>query len=124
MYIRLMIAAIVLVMLSTGCSQTGSGQRTLEVALWDEEASDAVNRSIELFNEKHPDVRVNVTYSPFGQYWTRLRTSIGGGSGPDVFWMNAVNFYQYAEPGLIKKTLSLSSPRMKSFKRMIIMRIS
>ncbi|WP_245628044.1 ABC transporter substrate-binding protein [Shouchella shacheensis] len=86
-----------------GCSEaTTSGQKTLEVALWDENASDAVNRAIEAFNEKHPEVEVNVTYSPFAQYFTTLRTSIGGGSGPDIFWMNAVNFYEYAEPGLIK----------------------
>lgn len=94
------IGAILLVL--TGCNKTEESSNTLQIALWDEEAGDAVDAAIDSFNEKHPDVKVNVTYTPFAQYWTTLNTSIGGGSGPDLFWINAVNFYQYAEPGLIK----------------------
>ncbi|MBM7837106.1 multiple sugar transport system substrate-binding protein [Alkalihalobacillus xiaoxiensis] len=89
---------------AAGCSNEdeGSAGKSISLALWDENASEAVDGGIAAFKEKHPDVEVNVTYSPFSQYWTTLRTSIGGGAGPDLFWMNAVNFYQYAEPGLIK----------------------
>ncbi|WP_078393945.1 ABC transporter substrate-binding protein [Shouchella patagoniensis] len=87
-----------------GCSNGDkeSGRESISLALWDENASEAVDGAIASFKEKHPEVEVNVTYSPFSQYWTTLRTSIGAGAGPDLFWMNAVNFYQYAEPGLIQ----------------------
>ncbi|AIC96179.1 ABC transporter substrate-binding protein [Shouchella lehensis] len=87
-----------------GCSgnDDDSGNQSISIALWDEKASDAIDGAIASFKEKHPDVDVTVTYSPFSQYWTTLRTSIGGGAGPDLFWMNAVNFYQYAQPGLIQ----------------------
>lgn len=89
---------------TVGCSNGDeeSGGESISLALWDENASEAVDGAIALFKEKHPGVEVNVTYSPFSQYWTTLRTSIGAGAGPDLFWMNAVNFYQYAEPGLIQ----------------------
>ncbi|MFC0472540.1 ABC transporter substrate-binding protein [Halalkalibacter kiskunsagensis] len=85
------------------CSTSTGGQReSLDIALWDERADDAVQASIEAFKQEHPDVEVNVTYTPFADYWTRLMTSLGGGSGPDVFWMNGPNFYQYATQDLIE----------------------
>ncbi|AXI10457.1 extracellular solute-binding protein [Oceanobacillus sp. 143] len=83
-------------------SSSGSNKQVLEVALWDENVKDTVNASIEAFNEKHPDVEVKVTYTPYANYWTKLKTSIGGSSGPDVFWMNGPNFYKYSTDGLIK----------------------
>jgi multiple sugar transport system substrate-binding protein len=94
---------LLLVLCLSACrNETASANQTIEIALWDENAKSAVDKAIANFNKKHPNVQVKVTYSPFAQYWTTLRTSIGGGSGPDLFWMNAVNFYQYAEAGLIK----------------------
>ncbi|MDC3417523.1 ABC transporter substrate-binding protein [Aquibacillus salsiterrae] len=96
---------ILIVGLLTACSNSSSGggeKKTLDVALWDENASEAVDASIETFKETHPNVKVNVTYTPWSDYWTKLKTSLGGGSGPDVFWMNGPNFYQYSTQGLIK----------------------
>jgi len=72
-------------------SNTGE-QQTLEVALWSEAVDEAMQVSINQFQEDHPNVDVNITITPFGDYWTRLRTSLGGGSGPDVFWMNEPTF--------------------------------
>ncbi|RDW21430.1 sugar ABC transporter substrate-binding protein [Oceanobacillus arenosus] len=83
-------------------SSSGSNKQVLEVALWDENVKSTVNASIEAFKEKHPDVEVKVTYTPYANYWTKLKTSLGGGSGPDVFWMNGPNFYKYSTDGLIK----------------------
>lgn len=95
---------LVISVMLVACSgkSSGDGKKTLEVALWDENVSDAVDASIESFKKEHPDVNVKVTYTPFAEYWTKLRTSLGGGSGPDVFWMNGPNFYQYVTSDLIK----------------------
>src|SRR5690554_3468279 len=83
-------------------TDSSSGEKkTLNIALWSEAVSDAVKESIKRFNVKHPNVEVNVTYSPYGEYWTKLRTGIIGGGGPDVFWMNGPNLYDYATNGLI-----------------------
>ncbi|MFB4161103.1 sugar ABC transporter substrate-binding protein [Geomicrobium sp. JSM 1781026] len=88
--------------LLVSCSGEERTQDTLQIALWDEDADDAVTAAIASFNEIHPDIDVQVTYTPFAQYWTNLSTSMGAGSGPDLFWMNAVNFHRYADSGLIK----------------------
>jgi multiple sugar transport system substrate-binding protein len=85
-----------------GASGASSDKVTLNVALWDENVSEVVDKSIDLFKEKHPEVEVKVTYTPFADYWTKLKTSLAGGSGPDIFWMNGPNFHQYASSGLIK----------------------
>jgi multiple sugar transport system substrate-binding protein len=77
-------------------------KQTLEVALWSDAVEDALEVSIAEFEEANPNVDVRVTITPFGDYWTRMRTSLGGGSGPDVFWMNGPNLYQYVNNGLIE----------------------
>ncbi|WP_145029166.1 sugar ABC transporter substrate-binding protein [Paenibacillus sp. Y412MC10] len=89
----------------TGCSGSSGeagGKKVINVALWDENVKDTVNKSIELYKKNHPDVEVKVTYTPWADYWTKLKTSLAGNSGPDVFWMNGPNFYAYASKGWIK----------------------
>jgi multiple sugar transport system substrate-binding protein len=61
-----------------------------------------LNKSIEIYKKDHPNVNVKVTYTPWADYWTKLKTSLAGKSGPDVFWMNGPNIYMYASLGLIK----------------------
>ncbi|WP_409293986.1 ABC transporter substrate-binding protein [Peribacillus sp. SCS-26] len=100
-YLLLMVMVFAMSACSSSKSSAG-GKKTLEVALWDENTKDAVNKSIEAFKKEHPDIKVNVTYSPWEEYWTKLKTSISGGKGPDVFWMNGPNFYQYASKGYIQ----------------------
>lgn len=101
--LSLLLIMMVVVMSACSSSQSsGKEKKTLEVALWDENAKNAVNKSIEAFKKNNPDIKVNVTYTPWEDYWTKLKTSIGGGKGPDVFWMNGPNFYQYASSGFIK----------------------
>lgn len=85
-----------------GSSGEAGGKKVINVALWDENVKDTVNKSIELYKKNHPDVEVKVTYTPWADYWTKLKTSLAGNSGPDVFWMNGPNFYAYASKGWIK----------------------
>lgn len=85
-----------------GGSSDNGGKKVINVALWDENVKETLNESIKLYNQKHPDVEVKVTYTPWADYWTKLRTSLAGNSGPDVFWMNGPNFHSYASSGLIK----------------------
>lgn len=91
---------------SSGGNATGSGssgdKKTLNVALWDENAKDFLDKTIAIYKKDHPNVDVKVTYTPWADYWTKLKTSLAGKSGPDVFWMNGPNFYAYSSAGLIK----------------------
>lgn len=89
-----------------GCGGSSSGdaggKKVINVALWDENVKDTLTKTIQVYNKSHPDVEVKVTYTPWADYWTKLKTSLAGNSGPDVFWMNGPNFYAYASKGWIK----------------------
>lgn len=80
-----------------------NGKKTvLKVELWDENAKEAVSKSVKDFEDKHPNVDVQVTYTPWNDYWTKLKTSLAGGSGPDVFWMNGTYLPDYISSGMVK----------------------
>jgi multiple sugar transport system substrate-binding protein len=86
----------------TSAKKSSGDKVTLNVALWDENVTAVMNKSIEVYKKDHPNVDVKVTYTPWGDYWTKLKTSLAGKSGPDVFWMNGPNIYMYASLGLLK----------------------
>jgi multiple sugar transport system substrate-binding protein len=45
----------------------------------------AIRRAIALFNSVYPDIKVNETFVPFGDIWTRNLAAVAAGSGmPDV----------------------------------------
>ncbi|WP_154319445.1 ABC transporter substrate-binding protein [Metabacillus idriensis] len=98
----LLIFGVVLAGCSSNEKSSGDEKVTLNIALWDENVSEVVDKSVALFEKEHPNVKVNITYTPFADYWAKLKTSAAGGSGPDIFWMNGPNFHQYASNGLIK----------------------
>ena len=96
-----------------GCSDGGAGggagtevdvsdtemEATIEFAAWESDfAWDAV---IEGFNEKYPNITVQVTKSPFKDFFTRLQTQASGDNLPDAFMMNGPNFQLYASNDII-----------------------
>ncbi|NGP45938.1 sugar ABC transporter substrate-binding protein [Bacillaceae bacterium SIJ1] len=101
-----LLGALMMVMLAAcgGGDDSGDagGDTTLQIGLWDENLKDVIDQNIARFEEENPGVTVEVTYTPWADYWTKLRTNLAGGGGPDVFWMNGPNIYQYASSGLIK----------------------
>ncbi|MBA0053220.1 sugar ABC transporter substrate-binding protein [Streptomyces sp. AJS327] len=53
------------------------------------------------FEADHPDIDVRVQTAPFDQYFTKLQTSVAGGTAPDVFELNQDNFATYADSGAL-----------------------
>ncbi|MFI7642527.1 ABC transporter substrate-binding protein [Nonomuraea sp. NPDC049400] len=51
------------------------------------------------FEKENPNVDVVVETAPFDQYFTKLQTSIAGGTAPDTFELNYENFVTYASAG-------------------------
>lgn len=95
-------------LLATGCGNGGSSpgaggdvdisdtemEAEIEFAIWE---SDFDWKSvIEGFNEKYPKVTVQMTSTPFKDFFTRLQTQASGGNLPDAFMMNGPNFQLYA----------------------------
>ena len=98
---------------AAGCSNGGSGggdggdvditdtemEATIEFAAWESDFDwDAV---IAGFNETYPNITVQITKSPFKDFFTRLQTQASGNNLPDAFMMNGPNFQLYASNGII-----------------------
>ena len=93
---------------AAGCSNGGGGggaggdvdlsdtemTASIEFAVWESDFDwDSV---IEGFNQKYPNITVQMTKSPFKDFFTRLQTQASGGNLPDAFMMNGPNFQLYA----------------------------
>ena len=42
-------------------------------------------------------------------YWTKVQTSIAGGAGPDLFFMNNVNYWSWAHRGVLYDMTELAA---------------
>lgn len=54
------------------------------------------------YQKYRPNVKLNVTYVAWGDYWTKIPVEVSGGNGPDVFYFH--NSYQnlMVDSGLMK----------------------
>ncbi|MGC5173077.1 ABC transporter substrate-binding protein [Microbacterium sp. DT81.1] len=96
-------AATVGVLALAGCSPSAGGGGdadgvTLNYALWDTSQVPAYEACAADF-EKESGVKVNVTQSDWGSYWTGLSTDFVAGTGPDVFANVTSNYPDYATQG-------------------------
>ncbi|WP_394867254.1 ABC transporter substrate-binding protein [Paraclostridium bifermentans] len=98
-------AVLSLVLGLTGCSSTGGnsadGKVELRYAIWDKTHMEAVETLIDGYEKENPNVDIKVEQYSFADYWTKMETAAAGGSAPDIYWMNAVNFNKYADNGML-----------------------
>ncbi|MFC4776879.1 ABC transporter substrate-binding protein [Paenibacillus sp. GCM10023252] len=74
---------------------------TLNIAVWDDKLKQTLDQVIEIYKKDHSHVDVQVTITPNKDYFTKVQTSLVGGSGPDLFMMNGPNFNKFASLGLL-----------------------
>ncbi|WP_219416259.1 ABC transporter substrate-binding protein [Pseudonocardia nigra] len=97
----LMAALTGLALVATACGggsgDSGEGGRIeLSYALWNQDQAPVMEQLATEYERSHPNVDVSIQVTPFGEYFTKLQTAIGGDGGPDVFWLNAPNLALYA----------------------------
>ncbi|MFJ2768431.1 ABC transporter substrate-binding protein [Streptomyces sp. NPDC087300] len=85
-----------------GDGTEGGGGTTLTYGMWDPAQVPGMQKIIAAFRKEHPRIAVRIELTPWATYWTTLKTSMRGGTAPDVFWMNAVNFQLYAANGVLE----------------------
>ncbi|MGA4838468.1 ABC transporter substrate-binding protein [Streptomyces sp. G45] len=85
-----------------GGGNDGGGRTTLSYGMWDPAQVPGMKQIIAAFTRRHPTIDVRIELTPWATYWTTLKTSMRGGTAPDVFWMNAVNFQLYAANGVLE----------------------
>ncbi|MEV1022895.1 sugar ABC transporter substrate-binding protein [Streptomyces sp. NPDC050264] len=106
----LLAGALAAAPLATGCSSGGGasdtasarGHTTLSYGIWDVTQAPVLQQIIDAFERDNPGISVEIQLTPWSSYWTTLRTSMRGGTAPDVFWMNAVNIQLYAANGALE----------------------
>ena len=72
---------------------------TITYAIWDETQKPGIDANIASFNQIYPDITVNVTVTPWEDYWTKLQTQATSNTLPDIFWMTDANIPLYADGG-------------------------
>lgn len=77
---------------SGGDPGTGDGEVTLQYWLWDDTQLPLYQQCADDFTAKNPNIRIEITQTAWGQYWTNLTTQIASGDAPDVF-TNQVSYY-------------------------------
>ncbi|MEU6390475.1 sugar ABC transporter substrate-binding protein [Streptomyces sp. NPDC046939] len=87
---------------TTSESTAAGGRTTLSYGIWDPAQAPGMAAIIKAFERDNPGISVEVQVTPWTSYWTTLRTSMRGGTAPDVFWMNAVNIQLYAANGVLE----------------------
>lgn len=56
---------------------------------------ETLKKMIAVFEEKNPDIKIDLQITGFEDYFTKLATTVGGGNAPDVFEMNMENYLAY-----------------------------
>lgn len=79
----------------------------ISYGMWAEDQRPTIEKMIAAFNEEYPNITVNITVTPWENYFTKLQTQASGGDLPDVFWMNAGNFALYAGAGQLQSLADL-----------------
>lgn len=79
----------------------------LRYAIWDKAQEPAMQKIVDGFTKKFPNITVSIDVSEFGSYWTKIQTEASSDTLPDVFWMNPPNFQLYAENEILMPLTSM-----------------
>ena len=96
----------------TGCAGGGSGsdeaaydpeeEVTLNFTWWgNDDRATRYQELIAAFEEEHPNITIDGTFTDFPSYWEKRKTEAAGGGLPDVWQFSDSYLREYAEPGLL-----------------------
>ena len=75
---------------------------TLNFSWWgNDDRAERYGDLIAAFNEEHPNIKINGTFTDFPSYWEKRQTEAAGGGLPDVWQFSDSYLRQYGEPGLL-----------------------
>ncbi|MEV5843589.1 ABC transporter substrate-binding protein [Streptomyces sp. NPDC051985] len=78
------------------------GEVRLDFQWWGgDERNIATQKAVELFQRRHPKIKVSVSFTGYDSYFQRLATQVAAGTGPDVLQMDYYQLRDYAANGLI-----------------------
>ncbi len=77
----------------------GMAAADLNVWVWWPDPVESLNQMATSFMETNTAVKV--TNEAPADYWTKLQTALAGGAGPDIYFMNNVNYWSWASKGIL-----------------------
>jgi multiple sugar transport system substrate-binding protein len=95
---RTVVAALVVSPLLAACGTgTGSGgDVTISFAWWGSDGRATITKkAVDLFEQRHPGVKVQTTFSAYSAYWDKMATQTAGGNPPDVITMDSRYLSEY-----------------------------
>lgn len=69
-------------------SRAAGGEIVLRYSGWDIVQLPVYEELFRQFEAQNPGIRVVTEHTSWGEYWTKLETSIIGRNAPDIFWLN------------------------------------
>ncbi|MFT3861093.1 ABC transporter substrate-binding protein [Micropruina sp.] len=75
---------------------------TITVRLWDEQVQKAYDASFAEFSKANPGITVKTSLVPWADYFTKLRTDVGGDTADDIFMMNGSYLQPYTSGSVIE----------------------
>lgn len=83
-------------------SGSSSGPVSLTFAWWgDASRAKVTQAAVDLFVQKHPNIKVSTQYAPFADFFTKLGTQVAGGNAPDLFQIDRGYVNEYAQRGAL-----------------------
>ncbi|MER6620472.1 sugar ABC transporter substrate-binding protein [Streptomyces sp. NPDC000931] len=116
---RILVAALAVVLLLTGCSSGGTrddGRVTLrfQSLAWQEESVEANKELVEEWNATHPDIRVEYVQGSWDSVHDQLLTSFEGGEAPDIVHDASDDLADFAYGGYLADLTDLLPERLRS----------
>ena len=66
-------------------TEESKGPVTLQLIYWDNVQKPVIDAAIAEFEVENPNVKVESSIVPWGQYWQKLQATTVAGTAPDVF---------------------------------------
>lgn len=75
---------------------------TLTILWWGSQTRhDLTTQMVEKFMEKYPNIKLEMEFTDWGGYWSKLSAQVAGGLTPDIFQMDYAYLSQYAQNGVL-----------------------
>lgn len=84
-----------------------SGQ--LSYVSWNDTQQDQLQATIDGFNELYPDVKIDLQFTPWSEYWTKMEAAASAGTLPDIITMHTIYAEQYANAEMIAQLDDLTN---------------
>ncbi|MCH9275194.1 extracellular solute-binding protein [Bifidobacterium amazonense] len=85
---------------ASGEVKASDGDVTIRIGYWGSDSRVKLTEEvIKGFEEKHPNIKVDMTYNDWSGYWDKLATDTAGKNSPDVMQMDELYLASYASQG-------------------------